>query len=320
MEYLIGVTHSDRPLDLSRCTTEAFIQRFGSPGRLDHLPLFDSLTPARSHSPYHGGATFWAFDTKKPEKPRLLHYFKPDYRVQHAVGLGDGFLLGATDSVEFIDPDGRVRWRASDPWMAGLHTLFHHKGRIAVSCSSSDAVLVLDAKDGKVTHALRLPPGLYGHGYDLSRDHDVREHYITNDHQFTHVNAAWPCNDGIYVCTLIQGAVGLFGWDASYRELFRASVGCHGIRCIGEDALLLADSCAGQARLFTLGGRLRSSTDFRCRWLHDVDVVSDRYMLGAIADRNSIAVADVHDGNILSEWPMQAFGTGVQFLSVAAIS
>ncbi|MCE9590358.1 MAG: hypothetical protein K8S99_07525 [Planctomycetes bacterium] len=316
MRYLIGVTHSDRPLDFERCTVEFFNKRFGDPERLHNPPPFESLAPASAHSPYHGGATFWILDPEKPDRPTFVRHLNTGYRVQHASTLGGRFLLGGTESVELVSFDGTPHWRASDPWMAGVHTVFHHAGRIAVSCSASDSLIVLDAVTGAVTHALRLPPGRYGPGYDLTRDHDVREHYIVNDHQMTHVNCAWPSEEGIYVSTLIQGAVGLFGWDTTYRELFRGYVGCHGVRKIGGDALLLADSCAGIARVLDTAGNEREQLDFGCRWLHDAAPVNDKHILAAVADRNSVAVADRETGRTIAEWSMDRFGVGVQFLSV----
>lgn len=319
---LIGVTHSDRPFDIDRCTSEFYKSRFGAPDRLLNLPPFFTLKPARSYAPYAGGASFWVFDTRTPDDPRLLCHFNPGYRVQHAVPLGEHFLLAGPEFVELVSGDGQTLWHASDPWMAGVHTVFHHNGRVAVSCSASDAVVVLDASNGAVTHALRLPLGVYGGGggYLLERDHDVREHFIVNDHQMTHINCAWPCEEGIYISTLIHGVVGLFGWDSSYRELFRAPIGSHGVRRIAPDRLLLADSCAGVGRVYDMSGNEQEHFDFGCRLLHDVDLADGRFLLGTSTDLNVLMIADRASGKIIARWPMQFFGAGVQFLSVTPLA
>lgn len=320
--FLVGVTHSDRPFDIDRCTSEFYKTRFGSPGRLLSLPPFFSLKPARAYAPYAGGASFWIYDPRTPDEPRLLCHFNPGYRVQHAVPLGEHFLLAGPEFVELVSGDGQTLWHASDPWMAGVHTVFHHNGRVAVSCSASDAVIVLDASNGAVTHALRLPLGVYGGGggYLLERDHDVREHFIVNDHQMTHINCAWPCEEGIYISTLIHGVVGLFGWDSSYRELFRAPVGSHGVRRIAPGRLLLADSCAGVGRVYDMSGNEQEHFDFGCRLLHDIDIADGRFVLGTSTDLNVLMIADRTSGKILARWPMQFFGAGVQFLSVTPLT
>lgn len=320
--FLVGVTHSDRPFDIDRCTSEFYKTRFGSPGRLLNVPPFFSLKPARAYVPYAGGASFWVYDPRMPDEPRLLCHFNPGYRVQHAAPLGEHFLLAGPEFVELVSGDGQTLWHASDPWMAGVHTVFHHNGRIAVSCSGSDAVVVLDATNGAVTHALRLPLGVYGGGggYLLERDHDVREHFIVNDHQMTHINCAWPCEEGIYISTLIHGVVGFFGWDSSYRELFRAPVGSHGVRRIAPDRLLLADSCAGVGRVYDMSGNEQEHFDFGCRLLHDIDMADGRFVLGTSTDQNVLMIADRTSGKILARWPMQFFGAGVQFLSVTPLT
>ena len=127
---------------------------------------------------------------------------------------------------------------------------------------------------------------------------------------------AWPAPEGIYVSTLIHGAIGLFDWNGGYRELLRGYWGCHGVRKIDDATLLLTDSCLGCACLLDIDStRLLGRIDFGSRWLHDTETPDGRHFFGALADHNRLALFDRDEGVIVAEWPMERFGQGLQFMS-----
>jgi hypothetical protein len=178
----------------------------------------------------------------------------------------------------------------------------------------------VDVAARRATNAFRLPEAHYGRNYDLARTDDVRANYVTNDLQLTHVNAAWPAAEGVYVSTLIHGAIGRFSWDGAYAEIVRGYWGAHGVRKVDERTLVFADSCLGCACLLDLpSGRVRSRIDFDSRWLHDVETTDGRHFFAAVGDRNVLALYDAEVGRVVAEWPMSEFGAGVQFLSAYAL-
>ncbi len=320
MKHLLGITHTDRAFDLSRCSLNFLQRRYEAPDRLSGLPPFESLADAESHQPHDGSATFWIFDSEAPDRLRLVRHFDPGYKVQHAVFANGRFVLAGHEFIEVLDADGAAVARISDPWMSGVHTCFAHDGRIVVSASGSDAVLIVDPAAERVVEAFRMPEAIYGRNYPLARTDDTRSHFIDNDRQLTHINSAWPAADGIYVSTLIEGAVGRFGWDGTYEEIVRGFWGCHGVRKLDDERLLFSDSCLGCACVLDAATRrLVRRFDFGSRWLHDTETPDGRFFFGGLGDLNCVVVLDAADSSIVGQWPMSKWGAGVQFMSVCAL-
>lgn len=296
----LALTHSSRRTNLSRCSAEFLTRRFGDPGRLGRLPPFESLPPPEPL--YCGAASF--LEVLEDESGRLC--FRPGTRwkhrekVQHVASLGEaGLLVGFEQRVELRRP-GAIR-SYEHPLLAGLHTVAPLPGGQALlSCSASDALLVLDLATGEVEKVLRMPEDVYGRRYDLGPGMDLRRHYIGDEQQTTHVNAAHPFDGGrrAVVSTLIQGAVGVFDLETgAYEEIVRGFVGCHGARVSAAGEVYFADSTAGHLVFLDDRGRTARRFDAGSRWLHDVQQIRGSVYAFALADANELRVWDVDLGD-----------------------
>jgi len=321
MQFLLGVTHSTRAVDLARNSLNFLRARYRSTSRLENLPHFSDLTASELFQPYLGQATFWLIDTEALGHAHLVARIDPGYKVQHGIYWKGRFVTGGDAVIEIRDREGRNVASASDPWLSGLHTVFPTpEGRLAAACSGSDAVLIFDPGGGEAVRRLRMPEEIYGKNYPLGPTDDTRAHYIHNDLQLTHLNCAFPCDDGIYVSTLIQGALGLFALDGSYREILRGFIGCHGVRRTGPGVLLFADSCAGAACFVDIAARqVRERIDFDSRWLHDAEMLGGTICAGAVSDRNVVSLYGLETDSWLGDLPLDEFGASVMFLHSAAL-
>jgi hypothetical protein len=200
------------------------------------------------------------------------------------------------------------------PLLAGLHTVAPLPGdRALLSCSASDALLILHLGTGEIEKVLRMPADLYGHNYDLGPDTDLRRHYVGDEQQTTHVNAAHPFDGGrcAVVSTLIQGAVGVFDLETgAYEEIARGFVGCHGARVSAEGEIYFADSTAGHLVFLDDRGRIARRFDAGSRWLHDVQQIRGSVYAFALADANELRVWDVDREELLYRrrfvsWPVE---------------
>jgi hypothetical protein len=204
-----------------------------------------------------------------------------------------------------------------DPWLSGAHTIIPDgRGRLLITCSGSDSVLVINEKSLTVESAFRLPEAIYGRNFDLTRKDSVVEHYVPNDLQLTHINCASYWRGGIVVSMLIQGALGWFDTAGNYHELLRGFVGCHGVRADSRTGdLYFSDSCLGV--IVFLGNKLGIArrVDIGSRWLHDaLQIDGDTFAVSA-ADFNRIQFIDISTRDILTEISGAEFGMGTQFLS-----
>ncbi len=188
--------------------------------------------------------------------------------------------------------------------------------RALLSCSASDALLILHLETGEIEKVLRMPADVYGHNYDLNDlrgETDLRRHYVGDEQQTTHVNAAHPFNGGrrAVVSTLIQGAVGVFDLETgAYEEIARGFVGCHGARVSAEGEVYFADSTAGHLVFLEDQGQIARSFDAGSRWLHDVQQIRGSVYAFALADANELRVWDVDREELLYRrrflsWPVE---------------
>jgi hypothetical protein len=305
----LALTHSSRRTNLSRCSVQFLTGRFSDPGRLDRLPPFESLPPPEPL--YCGAASFLAVQ----EDGRGRLHFRPAGslrhrdKVQHAVLLKDGGLLVGFE--QRVELGGR---RYEHPLLAGLHTVAPLPGgRALLSCSASDALLILDLESGEVEKVLRMPADPYGRNYDLDATTDLRRHYVGDEQQTTHVNAAHPFDGGrrAVVSTLIQGAVGVFDLETgAYEEIARGFVGCHGARVSAEGEVYFADSTAGHLVFLDGRGRIARRFDAGSHWLHDAQQIRGSAYAFALADANELRVWDVDRGELLYRrrfafWPVE---------------
>lgn len=317
---VLTLTHSSRTTNLDRCSVQFLTRRFGDPGRLRDLPLLAGLPPAEV---LYSGAVSFHRVWQEGERVRLepLGQVRSRDRIQHVVLLGaDDLLAGFENRLERwrlrlpTAAGVEVTARYEHPHLVGLHTVEPlGDGRVALACSASDAVLVLDLASGEVVATHRMPASLYGQGYELGvdADTDLRRHAIRDEAQTTHLNAAHrDGGTGLVVSTLIQGAVGRFDLaTGAYRELCRGFVGCHGARVSAEGEVYFADSAAGMLVFLTPeGGIARRFATGSC-WLHDVQQVAGSLYAFALADRNELRLYDVESGELLARrrfllWPL----------------
>ena len=315
---VLTLTHSSRTTNLARCSAQFLTRRFGDPDRLRDLPPFESLPPAEVL--YSGAVSFYRvlLDDGRVRLESLGQVRSRD-RIQHVALLGPGDLLvGYEHRLErwrlrrFAAADVEVTGRFEHPHLVGLHTVEPlADGRVALACSAPDAVLVLDLARGVVERTLRLPASLYGQGYELSADADLRRHAIPDEAQTTHVNAAHRAGGSrLVVSTLIQGAIGLFDLESGgYEELCRGFVGCHGARRSADGEVYFADSTGGALVFLAPEGRIARRFATGSRWLHDVQQIAGSVYAFALADTNELRIYDVASGELLWRrrfllWPL----------------
>jgi hypothetical protein len=329
---ILVLTHSSRAANLARCSPQFLAARFGDPGRLRRLPPFESLRPARQL--YTGAASFYRIAGRAaPDRagggrpnpaarsggPRLevvpLGAIRCRDKLQHVMPLGARHLLaGFEHRVERwrlaaplaeLDAVGApaVEGRFEHPHLAGLHTVDALSPRRAVlSCAAADALLLLDPETGAVERSLRLPESLYGAGYPLHAGSDLGRHYVHDELQTAHPNAAFGDRGGrwVAVSTLIQGAIGIFDLrGGSYQEVTRGFVGCHGARFNQDEEIYFADSAAGSLVVLDEAGRIARRFATGSRWLHDVQQIDGDLYAFALADRNELRIYDTVSGELL---------------------
>lgn len=314
---LLCVTHSDRPIEPDKCDLNYLETRYSSPERLPPREPLESLKPLSSYTLHGGSVSVYHLASIEPLDASLVCRFRPGYKPQYCIWYRGCLWVAAIDFVEIYDVDLQPIARISDPWLSAAHTIEPTPdGRLLVSCSASDSVLVIDAGTRQVVEALRLPESLYGRNYDLRRTDDVVEHYVTNDLQLTHVNCAWPWRGGILTSALIPGALGWFAPSGEYRELLRGFVGCHGARVRNDrEELYFCDSCTGTVVFLdpdlTIRGRMKADSI----WLHDaLQVGGDRFALSHY-ENNAVEFWDVQSRRRLGMIDCASAGSP-QFLSL----
>ena len=259
----LTLTHSSRRTNLDRCSRAFLEERFGDPGRLRHPPPFAALPPARQL--YSGGLSFFRVVEADAGQIQLHHLggVRRRERIQHAAFAGDRDLLVGfehhlerwrlrrplADLATLGARDFLVAGRCEHPHLAGLHTVAPLPGGgAALACSAPDAILFVDAGAEAVCRELPLPSGAFARAYELPPGMDLRRHYIPDELQAAHLNAAFPDAAGrrLAVSTFIQGAVGVVDLaTGGYEELARGLIGCHGARFDDDGHVYFADSTAG---------------------------------------------------------------------------
>lgn len=348
------LTHSSRQTDMSLCSINYLTKRYASPDRLKTIPLFNDLQPVSMSNSYNGMVSIFHID-------KDINGFQFNYvgvihdarKIQHVVQRTINELVVAYE-------DGLESWKFSCPisdlnrkslskvverkvfdhsLFAGIHTAFlPDADTIVLSCSAPDAVLKYDLRGGKLINMLRMPESIYGHNYKITEKTDLKSHYINNDAQTTHINSAWPDNNGkIIVSTLIQGAIGVFNESRSdYHELTRGFVGCHGVRRSQEGLIYFADSVTGSLVFLDDDGRIHSRYAVDSRWLHDVQQIEGGHYAFSLADKNELRIYDILQDRMLfkKKYPVVPdskfnflrdrsgiwHGNSTQFLSISPVS
>jgi len=308
---VLTLTHSSRETKLERSSVQHLTRRFSDPARLAEPPPFESLPPAPTL--YSGAVSFFlAFEdgTGRIHVRRLGSVRSRD-RIQHAAVLASGDVivgfehrvvrwrsrLPIPELTQINAMDFQVSARFEHPLLAGIQTVEPlGEDKVAVACSAPDAVLLLDTVEGRVERMLRLPRDRYGRNYELASGMDLRRHYIDEELQMGHLDAAFGDRTGRYlaVSTLIQGAVGVFDLETGrYEEVTRGFVGAHGARFDDRGNLYFADSTTGTLVTLTEEGKIARRFGTGSRWLHDVQQLKGSVYAFALADLNELRVCDV---------------------------
>jgi hypothetical protein len=291
-------------------------QRYSDPDRLNKLPRFEDLPPMPLD--YFGSASF--FHVFEQNGNIAFDYFgtiRSQGKIQHATLISTtDMLVGYKDCVEHwalhqpIDSFKRItrndftlKKKIVHPHFPGLHTVFplDHE-RALVSASASDMLMVLNIRTGSTEKTFRMPPDIYGHNYDLTPDMNLFDHYIGNDQQTTHINTAYPFEDGkrVIVSTLIQGAIGVFNLENDqYEELTRGFVGCHGARITEEGDIYFSDSVNGNLVFLNKDVSIIKRFGVNSRWLHDVQQITGDIFAFCLSDHNEIQVFNIQNGEML---------------------
>lgn len=313
---LLWITHSDRPHDPEKCALNYLESRYSKPDRLPPAEPFESLIASGHYSPYGGWISAYDVGADGTSPAVLVCAFRPkDYKPQHCIWLHDAIWVVGVEHVEVYDMHLRTIERIEDPWLAGGHTIAPTgDGSLIVSCSASDSILWIDEASRRVVSAQRFPESIYGHNYNLARTDSVVQHYITNDQQLTHVNCAWPYQNGVLTSALIPGAIGYFDQGGAFSELLRGFVGCHGARSRTDTGTIyFCDSCTGTLVMLNekMGITRRLATG--SSWLHDAVQISGNLFATAIYDTSYVALQDVASKETIQKIDCQSFGAP-QFL------
>ncbi len=325
---VLTLTHSSRTTNLARCSAEFLSRRFGDPERLQNLPPFESLPLAEV---LYSGAVSFHRVLKEAGHVRLesLGHVRSRDRIQDVALLGGGdCLIGFENRLEhwrtrlpIKNTEIEVVGRFEHPHLVGLHTVEPlGGGRVALACSTPDAVLIFDLARGVVESTLRLPSSLYGIGYEIEAA-DLRRHAIPDEAQTTHINAAHRAGGSrLVVSALIQGAIGVFDLESGvYEEICRGFTGCHGARRSAEGEIYFADSTAGTLVFLTPEGQIARHFATGSRWLHDVRQLAGSIYAFALADTNELRLYDVASGELLWSrrfflWPMPGLFRAARWL------
>jgi len=316
---LLCVTHSDRPTEPAYCALNYLEKRYDIPERLPARVAFESLPHVSTQQPYKGTITVWQFRGQNYlQQPELLALLRPeDYKPQHAMWYQNKLWVLGVDRLEVYDSCISRLAVLEDPWLSGAHTIIPDgRGRLLLTCSGSDSVLVLNEKSLAVEAACRMPEAIYGRNFDLTRQDSVVEHYVPNDLQLTHINCASSWHGGIVVSMLIQGAIGWFDTARNYHELLRGFVGCHGVRADARTGnLYFSDSCLGVVVFLDNKLGIARRVDMASRWLHDALQIDGDTFAVSVTDANRVQLVDVSSRDIMTEISGAEFGMGTQFLS-----
>lgn len=311
---VIALTHSNRRMELERCSRESLKKRYSSKDRLKDIPPFEKLAPINEYKMYNlGVVSFYVVlkDLNNHISFKILGSLKTKKKIQHAIFMDEkNIIIAYESSLELWGINKPIRQyeslKTSDfsiirvyehPHFSGLHTVSMLSEKLAViSASASDAILVLDLESGKLVNNIRMPEELYGENYKITESMDLRNHYIHNDLQTTHINSAYPdkIKNSVLVSALIPGVVGCFNLSTKkYHELTSGHIGCHGARVSDEGMIYFSDSTTGRLLSVEGEGHINELYDVESKWLHDALQIENDIYAFSIADRNELRIVDI---------------------------
>lgn len=317
MQSLLILTHSNRRTLLKDCSLNYLTRRYEIPGRLENLPPFETLSPSPDDT-HRGSITFYKINTINDSfNVKYIGAIKTPCKSQHVAQLNDKQIVVCYESYlelwDFMNPlnkiDGKhdlaykILKTYEHPHFAGLHTVnVFDKNKVIVSASAPDAVMIIDLDTKGILWKKRMPEEIYGKNYQLIDTKDIKQHYIANDYQTTHINSAYPSDDKkkIVVSLFIQGAIGIFDLEKdNYTEIMRGFIGCHGARFNHEGCIYFVDSVTGTLVILNNKMDIRKRFAVRSLWLHDAIQLFDNIYAFSISDSNELQIYDINKGVLL---------------------
>jgi hypothetical protein len=312
------LTHSTRKMDFDQCDLNFLVNRYKRKGRLINPPPLETLANEFTAT-YTGSFSVW--DWPDPMRsPTLIRWAAKDYKVQHARLRSEELILAGTAFIEVYHSvfDDVPRQIITNNLLAGNH-LFEvtQDGGLIISCSASDAILYFNA-DGRLVEFFRVPEEVYGSNYQfpLAGDISLRDHYIHNDLQLTHINSVHQYKGGFLVSTLIQGDIGFFDKNKNYRIITSGFVGAHGVKSMANGDIYFCDSCTGCINVVDFFGRLKRRYKVNSVWLQDAMHINQEIFLCAVSDRNSFELWDFSKNNVVWKIDGADFGETTQFIGL----
>jgi len=318
---IICATHSSRPFFEASCSVNQLEQRF-SRRNWDQLPPLDSFPPVQGAISFKGALTLWRLDEENGYRLTFLSSYLPDYKIQFAAFTKNTLLVLGSDRLEILDTELKRTHTFSDPWLVGGHTVYvDDRGYALVTSAPANAILVIDLDRLEIVERVVMPE-MYGRGYPLEPADDLHQHFISTDNQPTHVNCAYPVDDGFLVTSFIHGSVGFFDRDRNYREIVRGYRGCHGgkrDRVSGD--LYLTDSASGNILFFDYEtGAVKRRFHLDSKWLHDSDQIDGTVFATGVSDSNKLEIIDLATETVFSIIDCDLFGKSVMFVNSCEVS
>lgn len=311
------ISHSSRIIFEDRCKINAFATRF-KPVTLDDLPPFDSLKDVYSANPYKGSISLWELtgNDKEPDLKPLAH-IHPAQKSQSAAIIDRRIIIHEIDRLEVFDINLSLQKTITNPWIAGGHTIYPDGNTVWISLATANAILQIDIDSGEVLTRIRMPE-IYGKGYPIEHDTDLKKHNIQTNYQPTHVNSVIPYQDGLIISCLRQGAIGFIRKDQSYREIAHGFSGCHSAKIDPfTHELFFADSPTGIVWFLDFNsGRILRRIHVKSRWLHDIECINETYLLAIDGEHNQLHIINKFDGTVLRSYECNAFGNGLVFANL----
>jgi hypothetical protein len=310
------LTHSTRKIDFNQCNLNFLTNRYKNKNRLQNLPELSTLTNEYC-SNYTGAFSCWDWSIIS-DNPKLIHWEKKNYKVQQAQIRGKELILAGTAFLEIYKTiwDNIPSYKITHDLMAGNH-LFEvmPNGGLVVSCSASDAILLF-SKDGEFLEYLRVPEKNYGKNYLFPPNISLRDHYIHNDLQLTHLNSVHCYDQGFLISTLIQGDIGYFDAQKKYHVITSGFVGAHGVNSLPNGNIYFCDSCNGCINLIEKTGKIKKRYKVDTSWLQDARWIQDEIFLCALSDKNTFELWDFDKNKLIWKINCSEFGETTQFISL----
>jgi len=309
-------THSTRIMDFNQCHLNYLTNRYKNKDRLKIPPDLQSLKNEYC-SNYTGAFSCWEWG-RISDVPKLIRWGKKNYKVQQAQIRGSELILAGTAFLEVYKTiwDDVPLYQITHDLMAGNH-LFEvmPDGGLVVSCSASDAILLF-SKEGKFLEYLRVPEEVYGRNYIFPPNVSLREHYIHNDLQLTHINSVHSYDQGFLISTLIQGDIGYFDAQKKYKVITSGFVGAHGVNSLPNGDIYFCDSCNGCIVIIEKSGKIKKRYKLGSSWLQDARWIQDELYICSVSDKNTFELWDFNENKLIWLINCAAFGETSAFISL----